>query len=85
MSEAVGAMIEYGFTVMNLHSMEANTHPENLGSQQVLKKNGFVQEAYFHENYYDTNLQMFTDSIVFSLLKHNWNASLQPTRNYAND
>jgi len=66
MHEAMGAVIAYGFNVMGLHSIEANTHTENAASQNVLLKNGFVQEAYFRENYYYKG--RFLDSAVFSLV-----------------
>src|SRR5688572_27066757 len=52
MHEAMKVALVYGFTVMNLHSVEANVNPENKASRRLLEKNGFVQEAYFRENYY---------------------------------
>ncbi len=71
-SEATRAVVEYGFRGMNFHSMEAHISPANIGSQKVLEKLGFVQEAYFRENYYDANLDTFEDTAVFSLLKSVW-------------
>lgn len=66
MSEALVAVLHYGFHTMRLHSVEANTNPENKASQRVLEKQGFVQEAYFRENYYHDG--RFTDSAIHSLL-----------------
>lgn len=66
MSEAVAAALDYGFTVMKLHSVEANTDPLNMASQRVLEKNGFVREAYFRENFYFEG--KYLDSAVYCLV-----------------
>lgn len=66
MSEALQAVLNYGFSVMGLHSIEAHTHSENIASQQVLLRQGFVQEGYFKEDCYFRG--HFRDSKVFSLL-----------------
>ncbi|MBK8556239.1 MAG: GNAT family N-acetyltransferase [Lewinellaceae bacterium] len=65
-SEAMAAVLEYGFQNMGLHSVEANANPDNKASIRVLEKQGFVQEAYFRENYYYNG--KFFDSAIFSLL-----------------
>jgi ribosomal-protein-alanine N-acetyltransferase len=72
MTEAVGAALTFGFARMGLHSVEAQIHPDNIGSRRVLEKLGFVQEAYFRENYYDPVEGRFTDTAVFSLLGAQW-------------
>lgn len=72
MTEAVGAALTFGFVTMGLHSVEAQIHPRNSGSRRVLEKLGFVQEGYFHENYYDPVEAAFTDTAVFSILKATW-------------
>lgn len=66
MQEALSAVLNYGFSTMNLHSVEANVNPENEASKKILLKNNFVQEAYFKENYYFEG--RFLDSAIFSLL-----------------
>ena len=66
MNEALRTVLEYGFNVMKLHSVEANTNPENKESIRVLERNGFIREGYFKENYfYDGK---FLDSAVYSLV-----------------
>ncbi|HMO59002.1 MAG TPA: GNAT family N-acetyltransferase [Roseiflexaceae bacterium] len=72
MPEAMRAILHYGFTAMDLHSVEAQIHPANHGSRRVLEKLGFEQEGYFRENFYDPIEQQFTDTAVFSLLKDGW-------------
>jgi len=64
MSEAITAAMEYCFKVMDFHSVEANTDPDNEGSGGVLEKLGFVQEAYFRENFYFEG--QFLDSRIYS-------------------
>ena len=64
MFEAIGAAVEYCFKVLDFHSIEANTDPENEGSGGVLEKHGFVQEAYFRENFYFDG--QFLDSRIYS-------------------
>lgn len=72
MTEALTGILDFGFTTMGLHSVEAQIHPGNAGSRRVLEKLGFVQEGYFRENYYDPVEQQFTDTAVFSLLHTGW-------------
>ena len=66
MSEALQAVVDYGFKVLRLHSIEAQLNPKNTASSALLKKAGFVQEGYFRENYYYNGV--FSDTAVYSLL-----------------
>ena len=70
-SEVVKHLIEFGFTTMNLHSIEAVIAPENQASAKVLEKNGFVQEGLFKENQYFEG--RFLNSAIYSLLKQSKN------------
>jgi ribosomal-protein-alanine N-acetyltransferase len=70
MSEAVGAIVQFGFERMGLHSVEAQIEPANRASRGVLEKLGFVQEGYFRENFFFDGT--FGDTAVFSLLKADW-------------
>ncbi len=64
MDEAMTAAIEFCFKTLNFHSIEANTAPENEASGRILEKHGFVQEAYFRENFYFEG--KFLDSRIYS-------------------
>jgi ribosomal-protein-alanine N-acetyltransferase len=66
MKEAVQAVIDYGFTQMQLHSIEGHINPVNIVSGIVLEKCGFTRDAYFKENFYFRG--KFFDSAVYSLL-----------------
>lgn len=64
MQEAMTEIIKFAFQVLKLHSIEANTNPDNTFSIKLLKRNRFIREGYFHENYFfDGN---FCDSVVYS-------------------
>jgi ribosomal-protein-alanine N-acetyltransferase len=69
MQEAMTVVLNYGFKVMNLHSVEANVNPENAASIKLLERNNFVREAYHKENYYYNG--KFLDSAIYSLLPLN--------------
>lgn len=71
-TEVVDVMLDFGFTHIGLHSVEARIDPANTASKRVLEKFGFVQEGYFREAYYDSAAERFVDTAVFSLLKDNW-------------
>lgn len=65
-TEALNAVIPYGFKQMKLHSIEANISPENAASIRTAEKLGFVKEAHFKENYYFRG--QFLDSLTYSLI-----------------
>jgi [ribosomal protein S5]-alanine N-acetyltransferase len=66
MTEAVKAVIDFGFNTMQLHSIEAHINPSNAASAALLTKMGFVREAYFKEDYFFRG--KFLDSAIYSLL-----------------
>lgn len=66
-SEALGAILDYGFTGMGLHSTEAQIDPANERSRQVLLRLGFRQEGLLRENFFFDG--KFTDTAIFTLLR----------------
>ncbi len=68
-SEAIKTVVDYGFDVMQLHSIEAVIDPGNFASEKVLQKNGFVKEAHILENEFAEG--KFWDTVIYSLLKKN--------------
>ncbi|HEY0752258.1 MAG TPA: GNAT family protein [Chitinophagaceae bacterium] len=70
MKEALPYVIEYGFTQMNLHRIEAMVGPDNPPSLRLLTSLGFVQEGLLREHYFING--KFDDSLVFSLLKNEY-------------
>jgi ribosomal-protein-alanine N-acetyltransferase len=70
MKEAAFKLIEYGFSEIRLHSIEANVNPNNIPSIKLLEKIGFKKEAYFRENFLFNN--EFVDSVIYSLLERDF-------------
>ena len=70
MSEAIKAVVNYGFENLNLHSIEAIIDPNNIASERVLQKNGFVKEAHILEN--ELWEGKYLDTVIYSLLRKNF-------------
>jgi ribosomal-protein-alanine N-acetyltransferase len=66
MKEALLAVIDFGFTHIKLHSIEAHINPANTASASILVSAGFIREAYFKEDYYFRG--DFIDTAIYSLL-----------------
>lgn len=69
-TEAVKAMLEYGFNQLNLNSIEAIIDPNNIASEKVLQKNGFKKEAHLTENQFYNG--RYLDTVIYSILKRNY-------------
>lgn len=70
MSEALSAILTYGFTELGLHRIEANVDPLNTRSKALLLKLGFTYEGNLRQRYYFRG--QFEDEHYFGLLKHEW-------------
>lgn len=68
-AEALKRTIDFGFEVMNLHTVKANINIENDASRQMLVKHGFVKEAHFKQDYYFRG--EFLDSEIYGLINPN--------------
>ncbi|MEM7715671.1 MAG: GNAT family N-acetyltransferase [Cyanobacteria bacterium P01_A01_bin.68] len=66
MSEALNAVIKYGFEVIKLNRVEATVNCDNLPSILLLNKLGFSEEVILRE--YELQQGQFTDLKLFSLL-----------------
>jgi ribosomal-protein-alanine N-acetyltransferase len=67
MSEAMRAIIAYGFGELQLNRIEAFVGPHNPASRGLLEKFGFVLEGVMREHYCKDGV--IQDSLCFSLLK----------------
>ena len=72
-SEALGAMLDYGFDHMNLHSVEAGVTPGNDASTRMLQRLGFRLEGHLRENFLTD--RGFVDSLIYSLLRRDWDSA----------
>lgn len=67
MSEALQAILRFGFERMGLHSTEAQIDPANARSRAVLLRLGFQLDGVLRENFYYEG--QFTDTAVYTLLR----------------
>jgi len=67
MTEAVRAMITFGFERLDLNRIEADAAAENIGSIRVLEKVGFKHEGVQEEQYFEWD--EFHDLVMLALLK----------------
>jgi [ribosomal protein S5]-alanine N-acetyltransferase len=67
MLEALGAVLEYGFAVMQLNRIEAVVDPGNARCLGLLKRVGFKEEGLLRE--YEREEKGFVDLVMLSLLK----------------
>ena len=75
MSEAVEAILEYGFKVLNLNRIEAMVGLDNVPSLRILEKNGFKEEGRLREHVRGAG--GFSDTLLLSVLSKEYEAKLQ--------
>ena len=66
MTEAVSSIIDYGFTKLKLHRIEALVGSNNIPSLKIMEKNHFIKEGLLRQHFYVTD--KFEDSVLFSKL-----------------
>ncbi len=69
-SEAMSAVLTYGFTELGLHRIEADVAPDNIRSKNLLLKLGFTFEGNLRQRYFFRG--QFEDEHYFGLLKDEW-------------
>ena len=73
MTEALSAILTYGFTELGLHRIEAVPLAGNTPSQSLLRKLGFMCEGNLRQRAFLRN--DFEDQLYFGLLKDEWQKS----------
>lgn len=71
MTEAIKAILDYGFHQMKLNRVEAFIGTYNTPSLKLVAKFGFAKEGVLRSHYFKNNVM--EDSVVFSLLKEEYN------------
>lgn len=69
-TEAIGAMLEFGFGMMGLNRIEALVYPENTASHRALEKLGFKEEGLLREYAYFR--EVFQDLVMHSILRREY-------------
>jgi ribosomal-protein-alanine N-acetyltransferase len=67
MSEALGAVLRYGFTTLDLHRVEATVAPENIASRRLLEHLGFREEGLLRQRSFYRG--RYVDDMYFGLLR----------------
>ena len=89
MTEAAGAVLNYGFENLNLNEIVAGVKPENIASISVLEKIGFVfqyiinsvptgSEFYLNERFYSVTREQFLLNVQNKGIQRNAIASPDP-------
>jgi ribosomal-protein-alanine N-acetyltransferase len=69
-TEAIGAMLRFGFAVIGANRMEARSIADNAASQRVAQKAGMRFEGMLRESVYAKG--RFYDLKVYSILRREW-------------
>ncbi len=69
-TEAVNALLNYAFTELNLHRIEADVDPRNTPSIRLLERFGFQKEGYLRERWIVQGETQ--DALFYGLLKNEW-------------
>jgi [ribosomal protein S5]-alanine N-acetyltransferase len=72
-AEAASAVIDFGFTRMELNRIEAVCLPENTGSWRVMEKVGMTREGLLREWVWSKG--QFRDLLIYAILRRDWQAS----------
>ncbi len=72
MTQALAAIVDFGFNEMELNTVEANVDPENPGARRLVEKVGFLQEGILKEHSWDQERARFTDSLLFTVHRSRW-------------
>ena len=67
MTEAIRAVVRYGFDTMGMHRIYAYTSTKNAPSRNLLRKAGFKEEGILRQN--DNRGGVWDDSTLMALLK----------------
>lgn len=70
MREAVSLMVEFAFTTLNLHRLEADVDPRNYRSLGLLERLGFRREGLLIERFHMGD--EVQDSVLLGLLVRQW-------------
>lgn len=77
-TEALQALLSFGFQELGLNRIEAKVEPENANSVKVLKKLRFVEEGLLRQ--YEKSKGVPVDLHMFSLLRREWAMSGSPLK-----
>jgi len=78
MVEALTALLGYAFGPLELHRVEADIHPDNIASERILQRLHFQKEGHLRERWFVGD--EVSDSIIYGLLRKDWEAAIHPAQ-----
>ncbi len=75
-TEAVRALIKFGFNRLSFNRIEAFCVPENLASARVMEKVGMVYEGLLRQSYFAKGV--YRDLKVYSILREDYSSNQSP-------
>jgi RimJ/RimL family protein N-acetyltransferase len=70
MQETLKAVLNYAFSVLNMHRIEADVDPRNAASVRTLERLGFQREGYLRERWHVNG--EIQDAYFYGLLRPDW-------------
>ncbi|MFD0959651.1 GNAT family N-acetyltransferase [Paenibacillus chungangensis] len=67
MTEAIAAILQYGFQSLQLNRIEAFIDPANISSRKLLLKAGLAEEGLLRDCFFEKG--QFVDAVIFSILR----------------
>ena len=74
MQEALKAVLNHAFEILNLHRIEADVDPRNAASVRTLERLGFQREGYLRERW-QVNGEI-QDAFFYGLLRPDWDSNI---------
>ncbi len=71
MAEGMQLLLNEAFKNLNLHRLEANVQPENMGSKRLLSRAGFIKEG-FSKNYLNIGGRGWKDHERWTIVNSEW-------------
>ena len=81
MSEALSKLIEESFTYMEIQRLSIMHMCDNIGSQRVIEKNGFIKEGLLKKYAFNPATGALADVKIYRLLKEEWEKENEGTGN----
>ena len=78
MQEALKAVLNHAFEILNLHRIEADVDPRNAASVRTLERLGFQREGYLRERW-QVNGEI-QDAFYYGLLRPDWERNISNSR-----
>jgi ribosomal-protein-alanine N-acetyltransferase len=69
-TEAAATILDFGFSTLGLHRVQAACGPDNVASQRLLVRLGFSYEGRMRDHVFTNGA--WRDSLLYSLLEHEW-------------